>query len=71
MVKKGRHRRYEEARKLKRRLAQSVSIEDIDLDADPWARPADERDEDDEFAELAAKYGALDDDEADDGDEED
>jgi hypothetical protein len=60
-VKKGRHRRFEEARKLKQQGPGAF------LPAD---RGHDERvaveDEDDEFSELAAKYGAFDDDEEDD-----
>lgn len=57
-MKKGRHRRYEEARKFKR---QSTSIEDIDLESDPFFGDVDDADDDDEggddpWADLAAKY---------------
>ncbi len=57
-MKKGRHRRYEEARKFKR---QSSSIEDIDLETDPFFGDADDADDDDgdaddPWADLAAKY---------------
>lgn len=58
-MKKGRHRRYEEARKFKR---QSSSIEDIDLETDPFFGDVDEVDDDDQddsddpWADLAAKY---------------
>ena len=57
-MKKGRHRRYEEARKFKQRSAES-SIEDIDLDDDSFFRIDD--DEDDPWADLAAKYNSDDD----------
>jgi hypothetical protein len=58
-VKKGRHRRFEEARKLKQSGPDFLFAGDVgrpDTDSDP--------DEDDEYAELAAKYGALDDEDA-------
>lgn len=62
MVKKGRHRRYEEARKLKRRLADTGSIEDIDLDDDSFFGFREDDDgDDDEFGDIAKKYGAFDD----------
>jgi hypothetical protein len=57
-VKKGRHRRFEEARKLKQSgpefLFSSEPSRSHDTDTDV--------DEDDEYAALARKYGALDDD---------
>jgi hypothetical protein len=63
-VKKGRHRRFEEARKLKQSGPDFLFNEpsrssrtDSDVDDD---------DEDDDYAALARKYGALDDDPADD-----
>lgn len=63
-MKKGRHRRYEEARKFKRR---SSSLDDLDLDEDPLFGPGDSDEEDpdesDEFADLAAKYNEPEDDE--------
>jgi hypothetical protein len=63
-VKKGRHRRFEEARKLKQ------SGPDF-LFADADRPDAATEDDDDEYAALARKYGAFDDesDDADDADE--
>lgn len=66
-MKKGRHRRYEEARKFKR---QSSSIEDIDLETDPFFGSSDDDDDedddgdvaDDPWADLAAKYNDDEDD---------
>ncbi len=60
-MKKGRHRRFEEARKLKQSgpdfLFSDTGRADVeDEDTEP---------EDDEYAALARKYGALDDEEAD------
>jgi hypothetical protein len=58
-VKKGRHRRFEEARKLKQSgpeflFSNDVSrADDTDIDTDV--------EDDDEYAALARKYGALDD----------
>ena len=56
-MKKGRHRRFEEARKLKQ------SGPDFLFSSDPVPSDADdtEVDEDDEYAALARKYGAFDD----------
>jgi hypothetical protein len=63
-VKKGRHRRFEEARKLKQQGPEAFL---------PHGRNGHDESHvseegDDEFADLAAKYGAFDDDE-DDSDE--
>lgn len=63
-VKKGRHRRFEEARKLKQSgpeflFSNDQSRSDTDTDSDV---------EDDEYAALARKYGAFDDDAPDDDD---
>jgi len=55
-VKKGRHRRFEEARKLKQSGPEFL-FNDVDRPMD------DDVDEDDEYAALARKYGAFDDDE--------
>lgn len=58
-MKKGRHRRYEEARKFQRDAASDFSVEDFDFDApEPWASDDDDEgsDGDDQYAELAAKY---------------
>jgi hypothetical protein len=63
-VKKGRHRRFEEARKLKQSGPEFLFSNDL-------SRPADEPDsdvEDDDYAALARKYGALDDEPAEDDD---
>ncbi len=58
-MKKGRHRRYEEARKFKERES---NIEDMDLDDDsffPAAPVSEDGDtEGDPYADLAAKYNA-------------
>ena len=60
-MKKGRHRRFEEARKLKQ------SGPDFLFSSDPGRSDHDEAEveEDDDYAALARKYGALDDDEVD------
>ncbi|HJR26934.1 MAG TPA: hypothetical protein VJ804_15755 [Acidimicrobiales bacterium] len=60
-MKKGRHRRFEEARKLKQ------SGPDFLFSSDPGRSDTDdaEPEEDDDYAALARKYGALDDDEVD------
>ena len=57
-VKKGRHRRFEEARKLKQSGPDFLFSEPIrtDTSAD------NDVDEDDDYAALARKYGAFDDD---------
>jgi len=60
-VKKGRHRRFEEARKLKQQGPGAFLPVDRSSHEEPVVV-----DEDDEFAELAAKYGAFDDDDEDD-----
>ena len=58
-MKKGRHRRFEEARKLKQSGPEFLFSNDL-------SRPRDDDDtdtdvEDDDYAALARKYGALDD----------
>ena len=60
-MKKGRHRRFEEARKLKQ------SGPDFLFSSDPGRSDTDdaEVEEDDDYAALARKYGAFDDDEVD------
>ncbi len=55
-MKKGRHRRFEEARKLKQ------VGPDFLLDDPALRRPDEAGDEDDEYAEIAKRYGAFDDD---------
>ena len=66
-MKKGRHRRYEEARKFQRDSAAQFTVEDFDFDApDPFDLSHDdedvdvEEDEDDRYADLAAKYADFD-----------
>ena len=61
-MKKGRHRRFEEARKLKQQGPEAFLPHGRNGHDDD--EPASE--ESDEFADLAAKYGAFDDDEDDD-----
>jgi hypothetical protein len=63
LVKKGRHRRFEEARKLKQSGPDFLFSEPIRTDT----KESDaEVDEDDDYAALARKYGALDDEPVDD-----
>ena len=68
-MKKGRHRRFEEARKLKQSGpgAFDLGFGDRDVDDDREGRADDE---DDEYAALAAKYGVTFDDDEDDADDE-
>ena len=61
-VKKGRHRRFEEARKLKQSGPDFLFAEPIRTD--DQRLPSVE--EDDDYAALARKYGALDDEPAED-----
>ena len=61
-MKKGRHRRFEEARKLKQ---SGPGAFDLGLGERPSGRDDTDADEDD-YAELAAKYGVEFDDEDDD-----
>jgi hypothetical protein len=62
-VKKGRHRRFEEARKLKQ---SGPGAFDLGLGERSLAEPDDgENEEDDEYAALAAKYGVTFDDDDD------
>ena len=60
-MKKGRHRRFEEARKLKQQGPGAFLGTRSDHDEHLGGAG-----DDDEFADLAAKYGAFDDDDADD-----
>jgi len=55
-VKKGRHRRFEEARKLKQSGPDFLFTEPVRTDTSDA-----DVDEDDDYAALARKYGALDD----------
>lgn len=65
-MKKGRHRRFEEARKLKQQGPGAFLPGDRNGRSNDDAGPA----PDDEFSDLAAKYGAFDDEDDDDGDAE-
>jgi hypothetical protein len=68
-VKKGRHRRFEEARKLKQ---SGPGAFDLGLGESSKDETDEDEDEDDEYAALAAKYGVTfdDDDEGDEGDDD-
>lgn len=61
-MKKGRHRRFEEARKLKQQGPGAFLPETRNGRSDDDGGGSD----DDEFSDLAAKYGAFDDDDAED-----
>ena len=65
-MKKGRHRRFEEARKLKQSGPGAFDLGFGDRSAPSTSRPED--DDDDEYAALAEKYGVTfdDDDDSDD-----
>jgi hypothetical protein len=60
-VKKGRHRRFEEARKLKQSGPEFLFSTDLSIRPDTDVE-TDSDVEDDEYAALARKYGALEDD---------
>ncbi len=62
-MKKGRHRRFEEARKLKQ---QGPGAFLPGADRNGGGPPDDARELDDEFSDIAEKYGAFDDDDEDD-----
>ncbi len=58
-MKKGRHRRYEEARKFQRATAERFTVEDYDFDnSDRFGVEFDDEEstEDDQYADLADKY---------------
>ena len=59
-VKKGRHRRFEEARKLKQSGPEFLFSNDLNRLPDT-TDTTDSESEDDDYAALARKYGALDD----------
>ncbi len=59
-MKKGRHRRFEEARKLKQSGPDFLFSEPIRTDP-TTTTDSDAPAEDDDYADLARKYGALDD----------
>ena len=62
-MKKGRHRRFEEARKLKQSGPEFLFGNDV---IRPRDDDTDSDVDDDDYAALARKYGALDDDASDD-----
>lgn len=64
-MKKGRHRRFEEARKLKQA---GPGAFDLGL-GDQSSFEEDEEDDDDQYAALAEKYGVTFDDDENDGDD--
>ena len=64
-MKKGRHRRFEEARKLKQSGPAAFDLGLGDRSRQAGTATQDDQDEDDEYAALAQKYGVeFDDDEA-------
>ncbi len=65
-MKKGRHRRFEEARKLKQA---GPSAFDLGLGGSGSRQATDE--DDDEYAAIAERYGVTFDDDADDADDDD
>ncbi len=65
-MKKGRHRRFEEARKLKQSGPEFLFSNDLSRSSDDSDSDTDS--EDDDYAALARKYGAFDDEPADDED---
>ena len=65
-MKKGRHRRFEDARKLKQSGPEFLFGNDVIRTHDASDTDTDSEVEDDEYAALARKYGALDDDPSDD-----
>ena len=62
-MKKGRHRRFEEARKLKQSGPAAFDLGLGDRSRQAGTTTQDEQDEDDEYAALAQKYGVEFDDE--------
>ena len=66
-MKKGRHRRFEEARKLKQ---SGPGAFDLGLGEQSTDVAKDDEDDDDEYAALAAKYGVTFDDDEDDADDD-
>jgi hypothetical protein len=55
-VKKGRHRRYEEARKFQRENAAAFSVEDFEFDEPDLFSKEEEDAPDDQYGDLADKY---------------
>ena len=72
-MKKGRHRRYEEARKFQRATAERFSVEDYDFDnSDRFGVELDDDESvrDDQYGHLADKYDSYDGDGDSDGDDD-
>ena len=55
-MKKGRHRRYEEARKFQRENAAAFSVEDFEFDEPDLLSKEEEAAPDDQYGDLADKY---------------
>jgi hypothetical protein len=55
-VKKGRHRRYEEARKFQRENAAAFTVEDFEFDEPDLFSKEEEDTPDDQYGGLAEKY---------------
>ena len=55
-MKKGRHRRYEEARKFQRENAAAFTVEDFDFDEPDLFSKEEEDTPDDQYGGLAEKY---------------
>ncbi len=55
-MKKGRHRRYEEARKFQRENAAAFTVEDFDFDEPDLFSKEEDDSPDDQYGELAEKY---------------
>ena len=55
-MKKGRHRRYEEARKFQRENAAAFSVEDFEFDEPALFSKEEEDAPDDQYGDLADKY---------------
>ena len=63
-VKKGRHRRYEEARAVKH-TSTELRLDDIGFTEKVADLPVPPEEENDEYADIAARYGAFDDEDED------
>ncbi len=68
-MKKGRHRRFEEARKLKQSGPGAFDL-GLGESSNEAGNDADDDGDDDEYAALAAKYGVTFDDDDDEGDDD-
>ena len=63
-MKKGRHRRYEEARAVKH-TSTELRLDDIGFTEKVADLPVPPEEENDEYADIAARYGAFDDEDED------